>query len=149
MKEKEIVEIWNTIIGKYHEAKNGTLKAEELIVFRVFSFIINMEMNGVSGAIYNLTSNLGANRKWNDLRATAEAVAKIGDNRSAQMLLDAADTFENLSEPIAAVWDEIMKSATSQLSEDYWETLEACIPNIYDALEMYTAENLLNNDLNE
>jgi hypothetical protein len=140
----EVVDTWNTIIGKYREVKNGTLKHEELIVFRVFSFLTNVEMNSVSGALYNLSPKLGSDQhQWNDLRATADAVASIGDNESAQLLLEAADVFENLPEPLPPTWEELMNSATSQLSEDFWETIESRIPNIYDFLETYTITHLL------
>ena len=139
----EVVETWNTIIGKYREAKNGTLKPEELIIFRVFSFLISIEMNSVSGALYNLGPKMESTQhQWNDLHATADAVRAIGDQESAQLLLKAADVFENLPAPFPSTWEELMNSASSQLSEDFWETIESRIPNIYDALEAYTATYL-------
>jgi hypothetical protein len=143
----EVVETWNSIIEKYQEAKNGTLKAEELIVFRVFAFLIRVEMNDVSGALYNLSPKLGSDQSsWNDLRATANAVNSIGDNQSAQLLLEAADIFEKLPEPLPSTWEEFMNLATSQLSEDFWQRIDSRISNIYDSLETYTVAHLLSQD---
>jgi hypothetical protein len=140
----KVVDTWNTIIGKFSEAKNGSLKHEELVIFRVFSFIISVEMNSVSGALYNLSPQLGSDQhQWIDLRLTVEALVSIGDNESAQLLLKAADVFEKLPEPLSATWEEFMNSATSQLSEDFWETIESRIPKVYDALEAYTVTKLL------
>ena len=140
----KVVDTWNTIIGKSSQAKDGTLRHEELIIFRVFSFIIEVEVNGVRGALYNMSPRLGSDQhKWTNLRLTAEALASIGDNESAQLLLKARDVFENLPEPTQHTWEELMDSATSQLSEDFWKTIESRIPNIYVALEAYTIAHLL------
>jgi len=139
-----VVETWNSIIGKSSQAKDGTLNHEELIIFRVFSFIMRVEMNSVSGALYNMSPRLGSDQhKWTDLRLTAEALASIGDNESADLLLKVANAFENLPEPFPQTWGELMNSAISQLSEDVWETIESRIPNIYDSLETYTIAYLL------
>jgi len=135
----EAVNTWNTIIRKYREAKNGTLKSEELVVFRVFSFLIDTEMNSACGALYNLSPELGSDQhQWNDLRATVNAISSIGDNESAQLLLNAADVFENLPEPLPSTWDEYTNLAASQLSNDFWEKIESRIPIIYNFLEEYT-----------
>lgn len=140
----ELVSTWKNIIEKVSQARDGSLKSEELIVFRVFSFISNIEMNGVSGALYNLSPKLGSDQhQWVDLRLTAEALVSISDNESAKLLLKVADVFEGLPQPPTATWGEFMDSATSQLSEDFWETIESRIPNIYDYLEAYTVANLL------
>ncbi|HEY9760225.1 MAG TPA: hypothetical protein V6C97_34025 [Oculatellaceae cyanobacterium] len=100
-------------------------------------------MNGVSGALYNVSPTLGFDQhQWNDLRAITDAVRSIGDHESAQLLLKAADVFETLPEPLQATWEKFMNSATSQLSEGFWEALESRIPDIYDSLEVYTATYL-------
>ena len=139
----EVVDTWNTIIAKYREANNGTLPDEELIVFRVFSFLVNTEMNSVRGAVYNLSPKLGSDQhRWNHLRATADAVSSIGDGESAQLLLRAAEVFENLPEPLPRTWEELMNSTGSQLSKDFWEDIESRISSIYASLEAYTVTHL-------
>jgi hypothetical protein len=140
----KVVDSWNDIIGKTLQAKDGTLKHEEFVVFRVFSFIISVEMNGVSGAFYNLSPKLGSDQsKWLDLRLVAEALISIGDKESSEFLFKAADVFENIPEPSPQTWAEFMGLATLKLSEDFWETIESRIPYIYDSLETYTTAHLL------
>jgi hypothetical protein len=140
----EVVNTWNNIIEKAACTGLAALKHEEQVVFRANSFVVEVEMGGMSGALYNLSPKAGTDqRQWLDLRLTAQALASIGDHESAQLLLKAIDVFENLPEPVSSTWEEFMESASSQLSGEFWETIEARIPNIYDSLEKYTRTHLL------
>ena len=135
----EFINTWNGIVEKAIKTGLPTLKREEQIIFRAYSFIIEVEMGGVSGALYNLSPKLGSDQHhWIDLRHAAEALATIGDNETAQLLLKAADVLENLPEPPLSTWGGYMESANTQLPEGFWEIIESRIPDIYDVLESYT-----------
>ncbi|MFN8414104.1 MAG: hypothetical protein U0Z26_17120 [Anaerolineales bacterium] len=140
----EIIETWTSIIEKYSQAKNDTLPYEELVVFRVFSFICDVEMNGVSGALYNSSPKSGTNQyQWTNLHLTAEALVTIGDAETAQLLTETATVFESLSNLSLRTWGEYMEAAETKLSDDIWDTIDARIQKIYDFLEVYTREHLL------
>jgi hypothetical protein len=103
-----------------------------------------VEINGVSGALYNLSPKLGADQhQWIELRLTAEALVTIGDNAKAQLLIKTAGVFENLPETPAATWEDFIKTAETQLSGGFWDTIDARISNVYDFLEGYTRSYLL------
>lgn len=135
----ESINTWNSIVEKVIKTGLLTLKQEERIIFRASSFIIEVEMGGISGALYNLSPKLGSDQhQWIDLRLTTEALATIGDNETARLLLKAADVLENSPESPSLTWGEFMASANTQLPEGFWEIIDARIPNIYDILEEYT-----------
>jgi len=136
----EVINTWNSIVEKVIQTGLPTLKQEEQSIFRAYSFIIQVEMGGISGALYNLSPRLGSDQhQWIDLRLTAESLVTIGDNETAQLLLKAADVLENLPNSLSPTWGEFMKSVDTQIPEGFWETIEARIPNIYDVLEEYTS----------
>jgi len=139
----EVIKTWNKIVEKVIQTGLPALKREEQIIFRVYSFVIEVEMGGINGALYNLSPRSGSDQQqWIDLRLTAESLVAIGDNQTAQLLLKAADVLENLLEPPSSTWGEFMESVESQLSKDFWETIEARITEIYGILEAYTSAYL-------
>ncbi len=135
----EAADIWVSLAQKVAKAGLGGLMPEELVVYRVFVFVSELEMGGTSGALYNLSPASGRDQhQWLNLRRTAELLAAIGDRESAGLLLEAADALEKIREPLPSTWEEAMEAAKPHARADLWEAIELRVPEIYDTLEAYT-----------
>ncbi len=135
----EAADTWVAIAQKVAKSGLANLTPEELVVYRVFVFVSELEMGGPSGALYNLSPASGKGQhQWLDLRRTAELLAAIGDRESAGLLLEAADALEKIPEPLPSTWEEAMEAATLNVRPGLWETIELRVPEIYDHLEAYT-----------
>ncbi len=140
----EAANTWVSIAQKVAKAGLGDLTPEELVVYRVFVFVSELEMGGTSGALYNLGPASGKDQhQWMDLRRTAQLLAGIGDRESAGLLLEAADALEKIPEPLPSTWEDAMEAATPHARADLWEAIELRVPDIYDHLEAYTRAHLM------
>lgn len=139
----EYIAICNAILEKGHRLPASALTQEERIVFQAYSFLVELEMGGASGALYNLSPIQGTDQhEWSDLRLAAGSVAAIGDRETAALCLQAAEALERLPEPLPETWEELEEAASTSLPANFQDMLESRVHALYNFLETYTNEHL-------
>lgn len=81
-----------------------SLTTSERELFLVQDFIIEFEMNGLSGYLYNRLPDLET------IARAASSMNRLGANRLAALVGEAAELFQNYKEPGAgATWSDVLK----------------------------------------
>jgi hypothetical protein len=135
----EPCDVWNRILERAGSTLAG-LTAAERIVYRVNVFLVDVEMGGLSGFLYNISPSSG--RRWSDLRETAEAVESVGHVRTAALLRDLAARLEALPSGGTTTWGEFFAPLEGHLETDVVPAVNGYIEDLYSKLEAFTNQHL-------
>lgn len=138
-RSREPWEEWNRVLEKVAKGE-GVLDERERTTLLVNRFVCDVELGGLSTALYNLSPAFG--EKWTELRATSVALKAIGSSATSEILDEIAILLEAqvITEP--TIWKEVVDRAIpekrlTELDADF----EAAVPELWEGLERFTRAN--------
>ena len=136
---REPWEDWNRVLEKVSRGE-GVLDERERTMLLINRFVCDVELGGLSTALYNLSPAFG--EKWTELRATSVALKAIGCRAISEDLDEIAILLEAqvMTEP--TIWKEVLDRAIPEerlreLDVDF----EANVPELWEGLERFTRAN--------
>ncbi len=101
-------------------------------VRRINNFLCDLDIGGLSGALYNLSPEVGAEKEWSALRLLAQDVNDLGRSAVGELLLQVATLLESQAAPGPTTWGACIEPIQDRLAE-----LE--VPLMHEAEELWDA----------
>lgn len=102
---------WDAVVAKISRDGENSLSPSARTFYMVNRFLVDLDMGGFSGFLYNISPSSGA---WQELRALAEAVASAGAPEVAAALHAAARLLEAGS-ATEGTWEAALQPIASQV----------------------------------
>jgi hypothetical protein len=134
----EPCDVWNGILERGGSTLAG-LTPSERVIYRVNVFLVDVEIGGLSGFLYNVSPSSGG--RWSDLGETADAVESVGHPACAALLRDLAVRLESLPPTGAASWGEHPAPLDEHLATVVTPAVKRSIGDLYSKLEAFTAQH--------
>jgi hypothetical protein len=130
--------IWDSVVAKLSREGRDSLSASERTFYLLNRFLVDFEMGGLSGLLYNLSSASPSELRWEELRATAQAARSAGQPEAALTLEKVADLLEALPR-VEGTWESFLRPIAAQLPA-LEASLNASSEPLWDRLDELAAE---------
>jgi len=129
----EPYETWNRIFTKASKQGEAALTTVERTIYLANRFVIDLELGGLTGALYNAS---------HVLRPTADALQAIGERTAATIVREAADLLEPLLQRRFHTWKALLDAAhLTERLEPWDKRLTAKSEAMYSKLERFTTKH--------
>jgi hypothetical protein len=132
-------DVWDAVVAKLARSGRESLSRSERTFYLINRLVVDFDVGGLSGFLYNTSPSSQSARAWTELRATAEAVESVGSPEIGSALRQAADLLEALPVSGRGTWDTFLRPIESQL-----QALEStlCVPMeaLWDRLDELAAQ---------